>query len=144
MRAITKYQADDGKVFDSEQAAIKHDAKILSVKCAYKLLKPTPKNDGCDFANGGGYVQQDPIKVQEFKRQIMLMGAEHHSKMEEWAKNPMEVHPQSIVGRILSDCDSTLYEAWYRVMCMDDKFREWGQPYYAMHPTKGKSVEVSA
>jgi len=143
MKPVTKYQADDGRIFDTEQDAIKHDAKVLSVKDAYKLLKPTPQDDGCDFANGGGYVQQDPIKVQEFKRQIMLMGAEHHSKMAEWAKNPMEVHPQSIVGRILSDCDSTLYGAWNRVMCMDDKFREWGQPYYAINPDKGEQREAA-
>lgn len=143
MKEVTRYQADDGKVFDTADKAIAHDAKVLSIKSAYKLLKDTPKNDGCDFANGGGYVQQDPVKVQEFKRQIMLMGATHHAKMAEWARNPQEVHPQSIVGRILSDCDSLLYSAWNRVMCMDDKFREWGQPYYAINPHKGEQKEAA-
>lgn len=138
MKEVVRYQSDDGKIFDTAEAAIKQDAKAVSIKGAYKLLRPTPKNDGCDFTNGGGYVQQDALKVQEFKRQIMLLGARHHEKMAEWAKNPIEVHPQSIVGRILSDCDSDLYDAWHRVMCMDDKFREWGQPYYAINPDKGE------
>lgn len=144
MKPVTKYQADDGKVFDTEQEAVKHDAKAVSIKGLAKLLKPIPENDGCSFANGDGYVQQDALKVQEYKRGIMLLGACHHAKMAEWAKNPIEVHPQSIVGRILSDCDDLLYRAWHRVMCMDSQFREWGQPYYANHPEDAKQHEVTA
>lgn len=144
MKEITRYQADDGTVFDTEEKAIKHDTKSLSIKKIYKLLKPIPEDDGCKFANGAGYVQQDPLAVQEFKRQIMLMGAVHHAKMAEWAKNPIEVHPQSIVGRILCDCDSLLYAAWSRVMCTDEKGREWGQPYYASNPDKAEQFEIAA
>lgn len=144
MKAVTKYQSDDGKIFDTEKEAIARDSKALSIKDAYKLLKPIPKNDGCDFANGKGFIQQDPLKVQEFKRQILLLGAIHHEKMAEWAKDPISVHPQSIVGRILSDCDDLLYRAWSRVMCIDDKWREWGQPYFAINPDKGEQVEVAA
>ena len=141
MKAITKYEADDGKIFDSAEAAIKHDAKRISVKKIMRLINPIP--DTIDFVTGDGYVQQDALAVQEFKRQILLMGAVHHNKMAEWAKNPIEVHPQSIVGRILSDCDHELYKAWHRVMCIDDSYREWGQPYFAINPDQGKQVEVN-
>lgn len=143
MKEVTKYQADDGRVFDTEHEAIVQDAKAVSLKKISKLLKPIPENDGCKFSNGAGYVQQDALRVQEYKRGIMLLGACHHPKMAEWAKNPIEVHPQSIVGRILSDCDQLLYRAWHRVMCMDGQFREWGQPYYAMNPEKGEQFEAA-
>jgi hypothetical protein len=144
MEQVKMYKTNDGRLFATEQEAVEHEAKLKSVKELYKLLKPIPENDGCRFANGHGFVQQDPIAVQEFKRKVMLMGAAHHEKMVEWAKNPIDVHPQSIVGRILSDCDSVLYKAWSRVMCMDDKYREWGQPYYALNPDEGEQVEVAA
>ena len=144
MKEVKRYQAEDGRIFDNAEDAVKHDAKCATVKELAKLLKPIPENDGCAFANGSGFVRQDPLKVQEYKRQIMLLGKDLHCNMEKRAANPIEVHPQSIVGRILSDCDNVLYGAWRRVMCMDDQFREWGQPYFALHPEEGKQVELAA
>ncbi len=37
--------------------------------------------------------------------------------------------------------DDVLHRAWYRVYCIDASGREWGQPYFALHPTEGKQRE---
>lgn len=43
-----------------------------------------------------------------------------------------KLHRQGIIGRYLDDCGvSELYSTWNRFMCIDQEYREWGQPYYA-------------
>lgn len=135
-----KMYKSGGKLFETKNQAAAHSCKLINLAAIDALLKPKP--DTTKFANGAGYVQQDSLKVQMYKREIMLMATHLTPKMAEWALNPIAVHPQSMVGRYLSDGDSDLYKAWHRVMCMDEQYREWGQPYFAMNPTEGEQFEV--
>ena len=46
-------------------------------------------------------------------------------------------HRQGIVGRFIDDSNNKdLSQAWYRFMCIDEKYREWSQPYYAINSEK--------
>lgn len=48
-----------------------------------------------------------------------------------------KVHRQGIVGRYLDDSgNKQIYSFWYRFMCIDDNYKEWEQPYYAINYKK--------
>jgi hypothetical protein len=145
MKAVTKYQADDGRLFDSESAAIEHEFYLSEIEGIEKALPPRP-DDGCKFENGDGYLQHTQESVDAFKREILMLAARRlkDPKLAEWAKKPQEVHGFSYVGRLLDDCDRHLYGLWSRVMCMDEKNREWGQPYFALNPGTGKDFPIAA
>lgn len=54
-----------------------------------------------------------------------------------------EIHRRGIIGRIIDDSgNKELYESWNRFMRIDDKYREWEQPYYAIHE-QSKSICVN-
>lgn len=47
------------------------------------------------------------------------------------------------IGRYFDDGGhNCLYEAWSRLRCIDEKGREWGQPYYALNPEKGEQKSL--
>ncbi len=144
MKAVVKYQANDGSLFDDEATASSHDKFLAALKTLEATLPPLPQNDGCSFANGDGYIQHDSATVRAYKQAILRLAAERKLgfKFAEWVDHPDDVHPHGVVGRILSDGDRHLYKAWYRMMCMDDQLREWGQPYFALNPGTGKSFEI--
>lgn len=141
METVTMFKARDGAVFPDFYGAEQHEKKLDAIGGIQSILKPVPKRN---FSNGEGFVQQDYAALLEYKRQILRVMAEKDSKWQEFVDNPEKVHRQSIVGRVLSDSDQLLYGAWYRVMCIDDKCREWGQPYFANHPEEGEQRERTA
>ena len=75
MKKITKYQAKDGREFNDELECIKHDAIIDEVTIIMAPLNPLPKKDeGCRFANGGGYIQQDLQTVIKARKELCSLG----------------------------------------------------------------------
>lgn len=53
-----------------------------------------------------------------------------------------DVHRQGIVGRYLDDCGKIhISNVWYRFMCIDDMYREWQQPYFAINYGKLCNVQ---
>ena len=108
------------------------------------LLSPTPKDDGCSFANGDGYIKHDKAKLRNAQIQILKLCKERIDH--KWIQQTIEdesVHP-SYVGRLIDDYNiRPLNKAWFRFMCVDNQNREWGQPYYANNPEKGKQVQLN-
>lgn len=48
-----------------------------------------------------------------------------------------EINRLGIIGRVLDDSGhKELYQNWYRFMCIDQKYREWSQPYFAINEQK--------
>jgi hypothetical protein len=139
MQQVTKFQAKDGRLFDSQESCGKHESMLLAVEKAIGLLEPVPQDDGCKFANGGGYVQQDMMEVHESMREVVEISGVNIDKCKiDFMRNPFP-YRNSIIGRYLSDGDNNaVYAAWCRFMCMDDLYREWGQPYYAANPNAGE------
>lgn len=137
-KPITRWQTIDGSVFNTEAEANAHDALRVEIAAILAPLGPLP--DDTDFANGGGYLPHDPADVARAKAALCAIAArtipwfrEHEAK---------DIHPMSFAGRLLDDCGpSLLRSAWDRLACTDDRGREWGQPYYALHPTAGTQRE---
>ncbi len=136
MTPITKYQANDGSVWSTELDAVRRDSDILLVAAIIKPLKPQPSS------SFDGYIQQDRETVLKVKGELMKI-ASQRCTWNGWSKDPSEVHPMSYAGRAIDDIGGPLSLAWYRIMCTDEKYREWEQPYYAMNPGTGVDKEVS-
>ena len=45
-----------------------------------------------------------------------------------------DVHPRSWAGRFFDDSGGPLADAWARLSRIDERGREWQQPYYVDHP----------
>ena len=82
------------------------------------------------FSAGDYYVQHIPEVLEKVQREFLdLCYQETDNKIFLSEK----VHRQGIVGRYLDDGGGPLYKGWYRFMCIDDEYREWGQPYFAIN-----------
>jgi hypothetical protein len=140
---ITKYEAIDGRLFNCEQECKDWDSHILEVRAIIDLLAPLPEEKGCNFSNGDGYVQQKkPIVEHAIRAIVRIAKTDLGVNKKDFLENPFG-YRHSIIGRYIDDGgDLHLYRAWSRFMCMDDQFREWGQPYYASHPHEGKQHEI--
>jgi hypothetical protein len=144
MKEVTKFEANDGKIFESKDKCAEYESMLLQTEIVMSFLKPRPDDKGCSFSNGGGYIQQESDVVCEAMRKIVQISGykfEDQKEKDHFLKNPF-MYRNGIIGRVLSDGDNcALYGAWIRFMCIDGLFREWGQPYYASHPESGKQKE---
>jgi hypothetical protein len=130
---FTKYKCRNGAEFASEEAARKYEILLDEVDAAMAPLGRHP--DTCDFANGGGYLQHAPGAVfKAFDAIVALVERTLASLPEGWQPLPSAEIWRcrgGIIGRYLDDSHSVLWRAWVRFLCVDDRFREWGQPYHA-------------
>ena len=113
MKEITKYQAEDGAVFNSVTACEEYEVLLNEVQAIMSALESAP--DTCDFANGDGYVQQDLQSVSKINSELDT----------KWAGHP-ERYPQPVK------------RARLRMSCIDSQGREWGQPYFTRYPQHAK------
>jgi len=141
MKILTKYQAFDGCLFDSEKQCVERDNLVGSLARIARNLAAVP--DGCDFANGSGYIQQSQAAVERYKLALLtLIEVEiKHEWIEETRKGRAHV---SYVARLLDDAGpDCLSVAWNRLMRIDQYNREWGQPFYAINPDKGTQKQLN-
>lgn len=140
MKSIIKYKAIDGREFDFEEECEKHERLLVQIERAIKPLGSPPKEDGCSFANGGGYLQHDLPTVEAVKLALIDLAAVPENVKEGVRTRPAS---HSIIGRYLDDGDSPVRKGWYRLMCIDEQGREWGQPFYALHPEQATQVRLN-
>lgn len=143
MEIITKYKAVDGSEFNTENQCLDYECLIRKVDNIMKDLPPLPKDEGCEFTNGGGYVQHDKICLRKVKINLLEEIKKHINH--KWVQQTIDdenVHP-SYVSRLIDDCGiRPLSKAWDRFNCIDELAREWGQPYFANNSDKGKQVKI--
>lgn len=125
---LTKYEAEDGALFDSEIECTKHERLVKELKAIMKPLGKKPKDPGCRFANGDGYIQHDLEDVEKAKQDLLNL----------FNRGQKEKMGFSYLGRYLNDNMSPAYDEWLRLYSVDVHGREWGQPFYAQNPGKGK------
>lgn len=99
------------------------------------LLDKDLSEESDSFANGAGYIQHSAEVVNKCQREFLNFCYEVTGNS---IFNEKIVHRQGIVGRYLDDGGSDLYKHWHRFVCIDENNREWGQPFFALNPTKGK------
>ena len=130
MKAITRYQADDGTVFNTEKQCLEYEKILQRVN---EIMKPLGKMpDDIGFANGGGYLKHDISTVDKAKKELTEFG----NKL---FKLDCDLYN---IGRYMEGHDC-LYRAWGRLVAIDNQYREWGQTYFALNPNKGKQVQLN-
>lgn len=92
------------------------------------------------------FVQHDVDVLRSVKRRIFDLARTHHlsgySQFDEC--DPDQVHPGSVVGRILSDCDGPIPKAWNRFCRIDfQNGREYDQPYRVNHPEEAVDALIA-
>ena len=143
MKAITKYQATDGKEFDSENECLDYEALITRVDTIMEALPPLPKDGLLDFLNGEGFIQHDKTILRNVQLSLLKEMQKHidHRWIQDTIDNE-NVDP-GYVKKLVDDYTLIpLQEAWNRFMCIDDLYREWGSPYFVRNPNEGKQVCV--
>ena len=136
MKTITKYQANDGSEWTTEEAAMKRDALIVEVDQAIRPFGPRIVDEGCKFANGHGYVQHSRQSYAETRAALTTILLREFGPMPS-GESPDALHV-SWLARFAGECAEPLHNAFYRLYCTDEEFREWGQPYYALNPGRGE------
>jgi hypothetical protein len=92
--------------------------------------------DNTDYANGGGYIQLSISTHAKFLlryREIIENTAPE--LLESFDKNPA-----GFIGRYLDDGGNPAYALFSRALCIDNKLRMWGQPYFAAKPNEAKDI----
>lgn len=145
MQIITKYKAKDGSEWDSELAATTREQLIDEVDKAMQPLGSTPREVSGEI-NTEGYVQQTKEVVLACKASLFDI-ANRPEILKTWIdrqKNENgktdksligEVHP-SWFGRMLDGDCAPLGDAYQRLCCIDEQYREWNQGYFAKNPPK--------
>lgn len=144
MKTITKYQAFDGREFFDESECYKHEDISNQANEAISKLDKAP-DMGCSFSNGMGYIQHEKLcfmLVRENLLEIAKLLTDH-----KWIQQAIDEGlsvDSSWPGRIIGElANKSLNDAWHRVSCTDDNFREWGQPYYKINPHKAEQVQLN-
>lgn len=142
MKYVVQYQANDGSLFDSYEKATERDQELIVIEEITKAcLKPVPKE-----CNWKGYVQQHGPAVLDYKRTLMRIARTHAFGVSKecdciWDMDPSVVHARGIAGRYIDDSGHVLLNrAWHRLMCMDEDFREYNQPFYVTHKSEAGEV----
>ncbi|MDD5150840.1 MAG: hypothetical protein PHC28_10260 [Flavobacterium sp.] len=127
---IKKYEAIDNELFDIKDEYIKYE-KFLDKALSFIIkLKPIPNNDGCSFINGNGFVQQLPIVVNEVKYSFERLAKE------------MGKEPHISTDYFYHEYGRSIGKFYYRLRCIDDEGREFGQIYYKDHPEYAKLTQI--
>lgn len=144
MKAITKYKADDGAEFVNEAECVKHEALCAEISTVMAALPAKPKDDGCEFSNGHGFLQHDPQTFLGVRASLLRIGNRiyPHKWFDQSLADPNV--DSGWAGRIIGETSAPLERAWRRIECTDKHYREWGQPYYARNPDKGEQVRLNS
>lgn len=143
MKAVTRYEANDGSLHVQPDDALARDRIIAQVDSLMAALEPIPTDDGCRFANGHGWVQQRPEVVATVKRGLIDLG---EPWLGWWYEKQRTEHGKTLddllnahaswFGRMLDGSCPPLEYAWHRMCAIADDGREFGQPFYANNPDK--------
>lgn len=129
MVEVKRYIAEDGREFKEAIKCLEYEAKIRVITAIMSALPLEPSD--MYFLNGHGYVQHD-------KQTLLKVESELRTFL------PDEFKDIEIIGNSLryldSFSDSPLYKAIQRFCCIDSNSREWGQPFYALHPDEARSL----
>ena len=143
MENITKYRAKDKTEFTSEVECIEYERLLDMVDRIMSRLQPKPKDDGCSFPNGNGFIQHEKSTVVRVWNALL---DEFSSRINhEWISHSKDMkYHSSYVGRLVDDYGISPYnKAWYRMQCIDKQFREFGQPYYVENPQDAKLFQIT-
>jgi len=138
VKETTKYVDEvSGKEFNDMQEAIKSENKNKAIEIAFKFYG---KHDNdTEFTNGGYCYKRDEAFYNKLIDTLMDTVKEHEPWIakqydEHGGLKPEYVKGQTMLGRYLSDNNSSLYSWWCIQSDICTKcYRQYGQTYYAIN-----------
>lgn len=128
---IMKYLAADGSEWREFAQAQRREELVDEVNAAMAGLPDIE-------VQSDEYYQHDREVLFDARRKLFELAKREHlqSYPAILQANADDVHPMSGVGRILSDCNGPIPQAWNRFgrICFET-FREYDQPYRVSHPS---------
>ena len=142
MKEIIKYQAIDGKVFDLKEECERYDVIAKEVEEFLKTILDSEQFDeGCSFSNGSGYVQHPENTYNRIEKKLIELSNKYFPF---WSKEKPFTQFNYVLGRIIDDTNTKcLNTLSYKLMTIDTKGREWGQPYFKLHPDEAKNIRLN-
>jgi hypothetical protein len=129
MEKVIQYKTIDGKIFRDPDEATRHERLFKRIQLAMEPLGQIPEG----VRDGKGWLQHDLEVVNAAKDMVIQIcvdeGYANHYPV--FNNKGRDIHPCSIVGRILDDCDGPLSDAWSRFRKIDIDGREHQQPFFA-------------
>ena len=138
MQIIKKYKAEDGKEFSTDTECYIYEKKLDAIKAIEKTLPVRPSS----FSGSDGFLLHDKdLLITAMKDTILLCNIPEELKTEA-LKDPFRFRRS--VGRCLKDGNDPCRRLWYRFMCIDDYYREWGATIFcALNPEKGNQKKLN-
>jgi hypothetical protein len=127
MKAV--FRANNGKVFEDEADARHEDRFIEEVRI---LLEPFEDVS----IKPGEFVQRNSEQVQSLIDKTYRLLLRYYGASSEIPKL-WKQEPRGFVGRYLDDGNSPAYSIYGILLSIDNKNRQWQQPYYALEANKG-------
>lgn len=138
MEAIIIYKASDGRRFDVEADCITHENIVGKLTELFQRFPALPKDDGCEFTNGGGYIQHTRDIYEKVTADFYGLACQYHKGLEQYPCNSYAF------WRTLDDSGSPFYGYGHRLLNINEKtFREYGQGYYRANPEKCKGGQIN-
>lgn len=129
MKTKEMYEAADGTVFAVAAECERHERLLAEVT---EIRDRLPRVE----LIGAECFQHDPSMVLSVQRDLARLYEREHSGMRdhhtEWARTTEQAAGNSLIGRYMSDDGGPVGRAWARLTCIDQRFREWSQPYWAL------------
>lgn len=134
MKALTKYQANDGTLFDTRAAAEARDALVAECAALGRMLPSPPQSSE--------RLRHDPDTLRAFRAELVALCHRLYPTEPIFSHPPETIHPMSWAGRFLSEAAPTcVNDLWFRLACCAHGF-EYDQPYFALHPEEWTGREL--
>lgn len=135
MKRINVFETKDGEKFSVEEEALRYEYildELIDFLSAYIEI------DDINFANGGGYIQHPVGTRDKMNKKLVELSNRWFN-----SKEPFTVF-NYYLGRVIDDGNmKCLNHLSYRVRCIDNDEKEWGQPYYALNKGKGEDKKLN-
>lgn len=147
MQKITKYKADDGKEFYSEDECLQYETLCARIAHFVHMLPPVPDHEDYNetsFGNGGGYIQHDSAVFETVRVGLLNIanGLYPCGAFTQALQRPDL--SGGVVLRIMHDTmPHPLVHAWGRITNTDKLLREWGQRFYTVNPHEGVMKQLN-
>ncbi len=125
------FQANNGKVFDSQDQAEKEDGFIREIN---QIIDPFLKDD----IESEKYIQRTYQQIDDLIHSVYKVLIKYYGESSETAKL-WKQNPRGIVGRYFCDSNSPAYNAYFLLESIDNKNRQWNQPYFAIQSNKNNT-----
>jgi len=132
MKQIIVYVASDGSRFDDPVKCDEYEVQCRLISNAVAPLGVERRIDS------GEFFQHTREACMAAKVALVGVFQAIYPTWDLKDCRPEDVHPLGVVGRVISDGNhNALNRAWNRLGCINwELFREYGQPYFANHPSE--------